>query len=69
MLGPHNTLDTDRKKVIGISIMMGGMILYWFYESTFISYLMLPTKDFPFRSLEELYAKPEMKVYKQKRFL
>ena len=62
MIGSHNILDTDRKRVIGISIMMGGMILYWFYESTFIFYLMLPTKDFPFRSLEELYAKPNMKV-------
>ena len=62
MLGVHNSLDTDRKKVIAVSMMWGGMVLYWSWESTFISYLIMPTKDFPFRSLDEFYTKTNMKV-------
>ena len=33
MRGSHDILDTDRKKTIAISMMMGGMILYWIWES------------------------------------
>ena len=64
MLGSHNALDTDRKKVISVSVMIGGMILYWFWESTLISYLVIPTKDVPFHSLEEFYTKTDKKVSK-----
>ena len=63
ILGAHNTLDTDRKKILAISMMWGGMILYWFWESCLISYLIIPTKDFPFLSLEEFYTKTNLKVY------
>ena len=63
MLGPHNTLDTDRKKVLAVSMMWGGMVLYVFWESTLISYLITPIKDFPFHSLENFYEKTNMKVY------
>ena len=62
MLGVSNTIDTDRKKVLAVSMMWGGMVLYWFWESTLISYLIIPTKDYPFRSLEEFYINTDMKV-------
>ena len=62
MFGAHNTLDTDRKKIVAVFMMWGGMILYWFWESTLISYLIIPTKDFPFHSLEEFYTNTNMKV-------
>ena len=62
MLGVHDILDTDRKKVLAVSMMWGGMVLYWFWESTLISYLIIPIKDFPFHSLEEFYTNTDMKV-------
>ena len=62
LLGVHSTLDTDRKKVIAISMMWGGMVLYWFWESCLISYLIMPIKDVPFHSLEEFYVQTNMKV-------
>ena len=61
-LGTQKHLDTDRKKILAVSMMLGGMVLYWFWESTLTSYLIIPTKEFPFLSLEDFYKKTNKKV-------
>ena len=62
MLGTQKNLDSDRKRILAVSVMLGGMVLYWFWESTLISYMVIPTKEFPFHSLEEFYEKTNTKV-------
>ena len=61
-LGSQQQLNSDRKKVLAVSIMLSGMVLYWFWESCLTSYFILPTKDFPFHSLEEFYTNTNKKV-------
>ena len=69
MLGTQKHLDSDRKKAVAVSIMLGGMVLYWFWESTLISYLIIPTKKFPFQTLEEFYTNTDKKVNSYVNFL
>lgn len=61
-LGSDNVLDTAQKKLITVSMMLGGMILYVFWDSTLICYLTLPKRDFPFHSMKEFYTNSDQKV-------
>ena len=63
LLGSDETLSTDRKRALGVTVMMGGMVLYWLWESCLTSYFLLPKQNFGFQSVEEFYTNTNKKVY------
>ena len=55
-------LDTDRKRTLAVTAMLGGMGLYLIWEADLTTFLVFPSKHFPFQSLEEFYTKTDKKV-------
>ena len=62
LLGPNNSLDTDRKLLLAFSVMCGGMLFYKIWSAGLDSFLLVPTIDFPFESMEEFYKYTNKKV-------
>ena len=62
MLVPKLSEDTDRKRILFLGTVVSGMMLYWLWEARLISYYVVPTKDFPFNTLEEFLTRTSKKV-------
>ena len=62
MLGSNIRLDTLSKRISYLSILVGGMLLYWLWEAQLISYFSFPSKRLPFNNLEEFLTKSDKKV-------
>ena len=58
----RTTIETDRKKVMVVSTLLGGLILNKFWKCNLSSHFILQTKHFPFHTLEEFYTKTNIKV-------
>ena len=54
--------STGGSKLLLIAISLSGMFLFWSWESMLISYFFIPSRIFPFNSLEEFLAKTDKKV-------
>ena len=62
MLTPSTLPDTDTKKMMVVTILLSGSFLYWIWEATLIANFSIPTRRFPFQSLEELLENTDKKV-------
>ena len=62
MYGWNSAPDGFRKRLTFLSILTGGMILYWYWEAMLITYFSVPTTVLPFNSLEEFLTKSDKKV-------
>ena len=62
MLGGDMRNNTLRSRLSCISILIGGMLLWWMWEAMMISYFAIPSKVFPFNTLEEFLTKSNKKV-------
>ena len=45
------------------SVMIGGMLIYWYWEAMVISYLAVRTIQLPIITLEEIVKKSNLKVH------
>ena len=50
------------KKISHLSVVFGGMVIFWFWGSQLKSYFALPLKTLPFHNLEEFVTKSNKKV-------
>ena len=62
MLGGDMRNNTLRSRLSCISILIGGMLLWWMWEAMMISYFAIPSKVLPFNTLEEFLTKSNKKV-------
>ena len=63
MLGSNIGMDTSRKRISYLSIVLTGMVCYWLWEAQLISYFSFPLISLPFNNLEEFLEKSDNKVY------
>ena len=63
LLGSNIRTDTLSKRISFLSVMIGGMLLYWLWEAQLISYFSFPSKQLPFNNLEEFLTKSDKKVF------
>ena len=62
LLGSNIRTDTISKRISYLSVMVGGMLLYWLWEAQLISYFSFPSRRLPFNNLEEFLANSDKKV-------
>ena len=63
LLGSNIRTDTISKRISYLSVMVGGMLLYWLWEAQLISYFSFPSRRLPFNNLEEFLANTDKKVF------
>ena len=62
MLGYDNASNTISKKIGFLSIMLGGMLMYWFWSAMLNSYFFIPSKELPFNDLKGFLTQSNQKV-------
>ena len=50
------------KKISYLSVVFGGMFIFWFWGAQLKSYFALPLRTLPFQNLEEFLSKSNKKV-------
>lgn len=53
---------TLSKRISYLSIVIGAMLVYWWWEAMLITYFSFPLTTLPFNNLEELITKSDKKV-------
>ena len=56
---------TWAKRISYLSIVIGAMLIYWWWEAMLITYFSFPLITLPFNNIEELLTKSDKKVKKE----
>ena len=65
LLGCNMAPETTRKRIVFLTALTMGMVLYWLWEAMLISYFSAAKLTLPFNNLEELLIQSDSKVLKR----